>query len=574
MAYDLVIKNGLVVDGSGFPRYRADVGIKDGKIVAKGKIDPNGAKVVDAEGRIVAPGFVDVHTHYDAQIFWDPLLTCSPWHGATTVVMGNCGFTLAPCRPEHRDYLSRMFARVEGINLKALETGLEWEWQTFPEYLNRIKQEKLGVNVGTMIGHCAVRRYIMGEAANEREADDDEIQQMKSVVREGIAAGAFGFTTTLSPTHYGMDGRPVPSRFASHKEVLELASALAEFHIGSIEIITETAVMGEDKFSEADQRLLTNLSLVTGRPINWNELSHTWDRPTAWRQQIEYMERASKEGAQVYGIARCQRLDAIFNLTESTMSFERWPRWHEVLSQPREKTLALLRDPEVRAAMKAEANELDSKNQVWRQLTNVNLVKSKTGKFAEFEGANLKEIGERTGKDLVDVLLDFSVEENLETEFAFIGVRNGDMNAVAEILTSPFALPGISDAGAHTNRLSGSYYSTFLLSHWVRDEGLLTLEDAIKRLTFMPASMYGMWDKGLIREGMAADIVVFDLDKLDWLPAERFNDLPGGDARLVNRAEGFDYLVVGGEVVYDHGEHTGALPGRVITSDEYRYNGG
>ncbi|MCH8196221.1 MAG: amidohydrolase family protein [Chloroflexi bacterium] len=534
MAYDLVIKNGLVVDGSGFPRYRADVGIKDGKIVAKGRIDPNGAKVVDAEGRIVAPGFVDVHTHYDAQIFWDPLLTCSPWHGATTVVMGNCGFTLAPCRPEHRDYLLRMFARVEGINLKALETGLEWEWQTFPEYLNRIKKEKLGVNVGTMIGHCAVRRYIMGEAANEREADDDEIQQMKSVVREGIAAGAFGFTTTLSPTHYGMDGRPVPSRFASHKEVLELASALAEFHIGSIEIITETAVMGEDKFSEADQRLLTNLSLVTGRPINWNELSHTWDRPTAWRQQIEYMERASKEGAQVYGIARCQRLDAMFNLTESTMSFERWPRWHEVLSQPREKTLALLRDPEVRAAMKAEANELDSKNQVWRQLTNVNLVKSKTGKFAEFEGANLKEIGERTGKDLVDVLLDFSVEENLETEFAFIGVRNGDMNAVAEILTSPFALPGISDAGAHTNRLSGSYYSTFLLSHWVRDEGLLTLEDAIKRLTFMPASMYGMWDKGLIREGMAADIVVFDLDKLDWLPAERFNDLPGGDARLVD----------------------------------------
>ncbi|MEE9285639.1 MAG: D-aminoacylase [Dehalococcoidia bacterium] len=574
MGYDLVIKNGLVVDGTGLPRYRADIGIKDGKIVAKGKVDGNGAKVLDAEGRIVAPGFVDVHTHYDAQLFWDPLLTCSPWHGATTVVMGNCGFTLAPCNPQDREYLLRMFARVEGINLKALEIGLEWEWRTFPEYLKRIKQEKLGINLGTMIGHCAVRRYVMGEAANEREADDDEIQRMRNVVREGIAAGAFGFTTTLSPTHYGMDGRPVPSRLASHEEVLELASALAEFHVGSIEIITETAVMGEDRFSEADQKLLTALSLATGRPVNWNELSHTWDRPNAWRQQIAYMEEASRQGAQVFAIARCQRLDAMFNLTDSTMSFERWPRWHDILSQPRDKTLALLRDPEVRAAMKAEADELDLNNPVWRRLTNVALVRSPTGKFAEFEGDNLAEIAQRTGKHVVDVLLDFSVEEGLETEFAFIGVRNGDMNAVAEILSSPFAMPGISDAGAHTNRLSGSYYSTFLLGHWVRDEGLLTLEEAIKRLTFMPASMYGISDKGLIREGMAADIVVFDLDRLKWLPAERFHDFPGGEPRLGNRAEGFDYLVVNGEVVYENGQHTGALPGRVITSDEYRYNGG
>ncbi len=573
MAHDLVIKNGMVLDGTGLPRYRADIGIKNGKIVEKGKIEPNGAKVVDAEGKFVAPGFVDLHTHYDAQILWDPYLSCSPWHGVTTVVMGNCGFTLAPCNPKDRDYLSRMFAQVEGVNLKAVQAGVDWQWRSFPEYLARIRKQKLGVNVATMIGHSAIRRFVMGEAANEREGDADEIQQMRAVVREALAAGAFGFTTSLSPTHYGMDGKPVPSRQASHDEVLELGSALAEFRVGSIEIITETAVMGADQgFSKADQELMTQLSIRSGRPINWNELSHSWERPTTWKKQIAYMQEAARQGAQVYAIARCQRLDSIFNLGDAG-TFAKQPQWKDVLSKPKAEVMQLLRDPHVRARLKAEAEASDKEAPAWRNFNVMTLVRSKSGRYAQYQNMKLGDLAAKLGKHRVDILLDWSLDENLEMEWGYLGIRNGDMNAVAEILRSPFAVPGISDAGAHTNRLSGSYYSTFLLSHWVREKHFLPLEEAVKRLTFMPASLYGFWDRGLIKEGMNADIVVFDFDKLNWLPAERFHDFPGGETRLGNRAEGYDCLVVNGQVVFDHGKPAGALPGKVLDSNDYRYKG-
>ena len=572
MTYDLVIKNGMVVDGSGLPRYRADVGIKDGKIVEKGRINANGAKVIDAEGKFVAPGFVDVHTHYDAQILWDPLLTCSPWHGVTSVVMGNCGFTLAPCLPKDREYISKMFAKVEGMNRNTLDAGIDWRWEDYPSYLDRIEQEKLGINVGCMVGHSAIRRFVMGEAANEREADAGEIQKMRKVVQQAMASGAWGFTTSLSPTHYGWEGEPVPSRQASHEEVLELGSVLAEFRIGSIEIITETAVMGDDTFSEADQRLMTELSLRSGRPVNWNELSQSPDRPNVWRAQMDYMVEAAKQGAQVYAISRCQRLDINFNLQDG-VSFDRWPKFAAVLSMPKEEKIEALKNTETRRVIRAEVDEVDPKQKEWRRLSNAHFGKSVTGKYAEFEGTSLPTMAKQLNKHFVDVIIDCSVEEDFRTEFVFAGIRNRDMDVVAEILRSPFAMAGISDAGAHTDRLSGSYYTTFLLQEWVREKGVLTLEEAIRRLTFMPASLYGLWDKGLIREGMAADVVIFDLDKLRWLPTERFDDFPGGALRLGNRAEGYDQLIVGGEVVFENGRHTGALPGKVLRSSTYRYQG-
>ena len=572
MAHDLVIKNGMVVDGSGMPRYRADVGMKDGKIVEKGKIDPNGARVIDAEGKIVAPGFVDVHTHYDAQILWDALLTCSPWHGVTSVVMGNCGFTLAPCNPEDREYISKMFARVEGMNVNTLDAGIDWRWRSFPEYLKRIQEEKLGVNVGTMVGHSAVRRFVMCEEANNREADADEIQAMKQVVREAMDVGAFGFTTSLSATHYGFDGKPVPSRLASHEEVIELGSTLAEFRIGSIEIITETSVMGGDKFSEADERLLTELSLRSGRPVNWNELSHSWDRPNAWRQQMAYMTEAAKQGAQVYAIARCQRLDTYFNLRNGTQ-FSKLETTRGVLDLPKEEKAAALRKPDIRAKIRDEAEAWDAEQKPWRRVSSMAFVRSGSGRNAQYQGMLLADIGKGQGKHPMDVMLDLALDEDFDAEFANVGIRNGDLNAVQEILTSPFAVAGISDAGAHTDRLSGSYYTTFLLKEWVRDRGAMSLEEAIRRLMFMPASLYGLWDKGLIWEGMAGDGVVFDMDRLDWLPTQRFDDFPGGELRLGNRAEGYDHLIVGGEEVFRNGEHTGALPGKVLLSSDYRYQG-
>ena len=572
MAYDLIIKNGTVVDGTGLPSCKTDVGVKDGRVVARGNLGKDAAKVIDAEGKIVAPGFVDIHTHYDAQILWDPLMTCSPWHGATTVVMGNCGFTLAPCRPQDRDFIARMFARVEGMNLRALEIGVDWKWESFAEYLDHISGIPIGINAATMVGHSSLRRYVMGEDSGKRQANADEVQEMKALVREAMQVGAFGFTTSLSPTHYDWDGSPVPSRLASHDEVIELSSALSEFHVGSLEIISETAVRGPDHFSQADQDLLIKMSLASGRPVNFNELSHTWDRPTVWREQIAFMERASRLGAQVYAVTRYQRLDSMFNLS-SPSSFDKYPKWLEVLSLPREKAVAAMRNSETRAVLVAEIEKTNATEIPARQLPNVAFAKSKTGKYTQYVGQRLGEIGKALGKKPAELVLDWSADENLEAEFSFIGTRNGDMKAVAQIITSPFAIAGISDAGAHTDRLSGAYYSTFLLSHWVRDEKLMTLEEAIRRLTAIPAALYSLHDRGQIREGLPADMVIFDLEKLAWLPTERLNDFPGGESRLANRAEGYEALIVGGKVVMDRGEDTGERPGKVLRSTEYRYNG-
>jgi N-acyl-D-aspartate/D-glutamate deacylase len=571
VSYDLVIKNGTIVDGSGLPRYKSDVAIKGDKIVAKGNIKANGAKVIDATGKIVAPGFVDIHTHYDGQILWDPLLTCSPWHGVTTVVMGNCGFTLAPCKPQDRNYVMEMFAKVEGIDMKALKMGLDWKWQSYPEYLKRIEQVRTGINVATMIGHSALRRYVIGAEASDRPSKPEEIKQMKALVKEALASGAFGFTTSLSPTHYGYDGKPVPSRLATHEEVLELVEPMADHHVGSVEIITETAVMGADRFSDPDKKLMTEISLRTGRPVNWNELSHNWEHPMKWKLQMAYMQEASAQGAQVFAVARCQRLDSVFNLQGSVAQFERWPAWKDVLASSQPERVAKLKDPQVRAKMKAEAANPVSMGGRMRTIADVELVRSTTGRHKQYQGQTLGEIGKRLGKGEVDAMLDIALDENLGTEFAITGLRNGDMSAVAEILSSPYSIAGISDAGAHTNRLSGSNYSTFLLSHWVRKHRLLTLEEAVRRLTFVPASLYGMWDRGLVREGLNADIVIFDAEKVQPLPTERFNDFPGGETRLGNRAEGIDYLIVNGQVAFQNGNHTGALPGTVVKSTSYRF---
>ena len=571
MPGDLLIKGGTVVDGTGKPAYQGDVGVREGKVVDPSAVKP-GTRVIDAEGKIVTPGFIDVHTHYDAQVMWDPLCTCSPWHGVTTVVMGNCGFTLAPTTPQDQEFIMTMFGRVEGMNVNALRKGLDWRWQTFPEYLDRLDEIGLGVNIGTMVGHSAVRRFVMGEAASEREADADEVQQMKAQVREALASGAFGFTTSLSATHYDFDGRPVPSRFASNDEVRELGFTLGEFPgAGSIEIITKSAVRGRG-FTEEDQALLIDLAQKSGRPINWNELSQNYDRGDSWKQQLDFMERSAKQGAMVYAIARCTRLDQQFNLT-IVNPFEHLPTWKEVLSQPREDAMELLRKTDVRATLKQEMDDKEAKTPDHRKFARVVFLKSPTGKYAEFEQMSLGEIAQKTGKHFVDVMIDMSLDEGLLSELAIQGRANGDSKAVRELINGPYSLAGISDAGAHTDRLSGSYFSTYLMAHWVRDEGAMTLEDAVRRLTSMPAGVYGISDRGTLEAGKAGDVAVFDLDALNWSPAERFSDFPGGEDRLGTRAEGYEHLIVDGEEVYTGTQDTGARPGQLLRANRYRENG-
>lgn len=570
MPLDLVIKNGTVVDGTGMPRARTDIGVRKGKVVARGRLDAAGARVIDAEGKIVAPGFVDIHTHYDAQVLWDPLLTCSPWHGTTTVVIGNCGYSLAPALPRDHQYLAEMFAEVEGMNLQTLEAGLDWRWRSFADYLDRISGQPLGLNVATLVGHSALRRCVLGEEANKRESTPDEVTQLQRLFHEGLVAGAFGLSTSRSANHKGMDQLPVPSRLASREELLDLATVLREFHIGGIEIITDGVFRG-DRFPESDEKLLMELSFLSGRPVNYNELSQSSDTPNAWKNQIEFLERATRTGAQIYAVARNQRLDLMFSL-DNTNLLDTWPKWKEALAQPRAKKIQLFQDPTVRAALKEEFRVLATRQPLHRQEASLQFVISATGRYAKYQRRTLVEIGRELGKDPLDILLDWSIDEDLQTTFAFMGVRNGDPAAVAQILKSPFALAGISDAGAHTDRMSGSYYSTFLLSHWVRDQQILTLEEAIRSLTLVPASLYGISDRGMIREGLPADIAIFDLEKLDYLLPERLTDFPAGQSRIATRAAGYDHLIVNGEIVMTQGQATGTLPGNVLRSTSYRHH--
>ncbi len=566
---DLLIRNGTVVDGSGAPARQGDVAIRGGRIVDPSAAKP-GCPVIDAGGQVVAPGFIDIHTHYDAQVMWDPMATCSPWHGVTTVVMGNCGYTLAPCLPRDREYIMQMFARVEGMNANALHHGLDWRWESFDEYLDRVSDAGPGINIGTMVGHSAVRRFVMGEEANTRQADADEVQRMKALVREAISAGAFGFTTSFQRNHMGWDGQPVPSLLATYEEAVELASALSEFPgVGSTEIITRTATQGET-FEDADRDLLISLARRTGRPVNWNELSQNPERGDVWKTQLAFMEQAHREGAPVYAVSRCQSLDVTFNLAQADF-FDRWPTWQSVLSRPIPEAMEALKTDQARAAMRQEAEAGDATLPDYRRFDRMVVLRSKTGRHAASEGQTLGALSEQQGKSPFDVLADIALDEELGTELAFRGVRNGDPKVVAEIVSSPYSLAGISDAGAHTNRLSGSYYSTYLLSHWVRETGVLSLEDAVRRLTSMQASVYGISDRGLLREGMAGDVTVFDLEALDWLPAERLDDFPGGESRLANRAQGYRAVIVDGEAIYEDGSDTGRRPGRVIRSSEYRH---
>ncbi len=565
MPYDLIIKNGTVADGTGMPRRRADVAVVEGRIAAVGRVDGRAARVIDAEGAIVAPGFIDIHTHYDAQVLWDGLLTCSPWHGVTTVLTGNCGYTLAPCRPADRDFLAGMFARVEGVDIEVLKSSLDWEWATFPEYLARVERQRLGINVGVLVGHSAVRRYVLGEASATRASTDAEVREQRRLVREALAAGAWGFSTSLSPTHRCPDGSPVPSRQATHAEVIELGAALAEFGVGSVEVLPES-YRAPEGFSEADERLMVRLSMESGRPVNWNELSHVWETPGAWRRQLATMERASAAGAAVYAVARCQRLDVPWSFLHPGPAFSAFPRWREVLRQPAEQRKRSLADPAVRAALRADADRTDPTMLEYRRLPNMIVVRAKRPEHRKLEGRRLGDLASATGRHVVDEMLAIAQDEGYETEFAIVGVRNGDPEAVATMLRSPYAIAGISDAGAHMDRMSGSVYSTFLLAHWVRERGLLTLEEAVRRLTFMPAMVYGLRDRGLIQVGMAADIVVFDAERVRPLDTEPFQDLPGGRTRLGNRADGVRHVMVNGQGILEDGRDTGARPGRLLRS--------
>jgi N-acyl-D-aspartate/D-glutamate deacylase len=556
--YDLLIQGGRLYDGSGLPSCIGDVAVQDGKIVEAGRLRGTARRTVNADGLAVAPGFIDFHTHLDAQLLWDPIASSSCFHGITTVIPGNCGLTLAPSRPQDRESILDSFVRVEAMPAKVLKDAVSWEWESFGEYLNRLNG-RLGVNVAALLGHCALRQYVMGEAACERAATADEIGRMKRVLKESVLAGAIGFSTNRNPVHMRTDGRPIASRLADDQELFELAGVLGELNRGSIQISIGTLGIAVPEKKGVD--LFKRLASV-GRPVIWQAIAHRWDKPDQWRELLDLAEESLAAGVPSFPLCNARLFNNRFNLKNAQV-FDDLPTWKQILFTPLERRMEIFRDPEARQKLRYEAVENHFRSRFSRRWDLVYMIKAATPKNKPLEGKSVAEIAQMQNKEVLDAFLDLSLEENLDTLFQ-TSSNNGDEKAVAEILKSPFTLVGQSDAGAHLIYDAGYGYATRFLGHWIRERKIMSLEEGVRKLTFMVASIFGLNDRGLIRPGMAADLVLFDPQTVGDCEAELANDLPGGEKRLIQRAKGVQMTIVNGQVLTEDGKHTGALPGKVL----------
>jgi N-acyl-D-aspartate/D-glutamate deacylase len=559
MAYEMLIKGGRIYDGSGLPSFLGDVAISDGRIVETGRINGQADRVINADGLAVSPGFIDFHTHLDAQLLWDPIATSSCFHGITTVIPGNCALALAPCKEQDHDSILRSFERVEAISLPALRAGVEWDWTTFPQYLNRLRG-RLGVNVGALMGHCALRQFVMGSAATERAATPAEIAQMKEVLKDGVRAGAIGFSTNQNPVHMFADGRPIASRLATNEEIIELACALGEINKGVVQI--SRGSLGVSVPTVETVKLFEEISEKSGRPVIWQSIAHRWDKPNEWRELLNLAEESLAKGIQSYPLCNARLFNNRLTLKNAQV-FDDLPTWKTLLFLPLEERVKAFRDPETRRKLRYEAVEEKKPSRFSRRWDLVYMIKAATAANKHLEKKSVVEIAKVRGQDVIDAFLDLSLEEGLDTEFQ-TSSTNGDEQAVAEIIRSPFVLVGQSDAGAHLIYDAGFGYATRLLGYWIREKQIMSLEEGVRKLTFMVASIFGLPDRGLLRPGMAADLVLFDPATIRECEPEMVSDLPGGEKRLIQKANGIEMTIVNGQVLVAHGEHTGALPGAVL----------
>ena len=558
--YDLILKGGRIYDGSGLPSFLGDVAIRDGRIEEIGRINAAADQVLDVGGLAVAPGIIDFHTHFDAQLWWDPLASTSHEHGVTTVVTGNCGLTLAPCKPESRDALIGTFVRVEAMPRESLQAGIPWEWTTHGEYLNALEKKPLGLNVATLVGHCAVRQYAMGEACVEREANDSEIAETEKLVRQGMAAGAFGFSTNSNQSHYREDGKPVASRFAALDEIARLCRVVGESRRGLVQF-THGAFATPEHVAHISQWYDTILK-ETQRPLIGESIRHRWSEPELWRKQLNDVEERCRQGYAAYAMTSTRPSVRRWTLKDSNR-LDEIPAWKTLMIMPLELRKILFRDPKTRDELDKATTEGMPIN-FSRRWNCISIKKAARAENKNLEGKNIDELAQSQSKRPIDAFLDLALGEDLETTFED-STTQGDIQAVKEIFNSPHVLLGQSDAGAHVaNATPGFGYSTILLAHWVRQRQIMSLEDAVKKLTFLPASIFGIHDRGLLRPGMAADVLVFDPEKIDLAEPEKVADLPEGAQRYIQRAKGIHYTVVNGSVLMKNGSHTGVYPGRVL----------
>jgi len=560
--YDLVIKNGVVVDGSGLPGYRADVGVRHGRIANIGRIRERAREVIDADGHVVAPGIVDGHTHMDAQVFWDPLGTSSCYHGITTVVMGNCGFTLAPCAEKDKDLVVRNLQRAEDIPPQAMEAGIRWQWTTFPEFLDCLDSLPKGINYSGYLGHSALRTYVMGERAFEQAATEDDLKAMERELRDGLRAGAIGFTTSRSPAHETPDGRLVASRLATWDEVRRLVSVMGDLGTGIFELAGEGVdrAPGDPGLREYHVRL-RDLAVESGRPITFGLFSRRGVKDV-WRSYLALLDETAAAGGRMFGQAHSRSLSALLSFRTQT-PFDRLPVWKELRARPEAEQLRMLRDPALRRRLVEASGARDGRRPVGTEARPADYDWLFIFDTVQGPHRSVAEVARERGQHPAETMIDLAVDKNLDL-FFLQPIANEDQDFALEIMRHPRMVTTFSDSGAHVSQLMDSSLQTHLLSHWVREKQAFTLEQAVRMLTLVPATLWGFHDRGLIREGMAADLMVFDPDTISAEMPEVVDDLPAGARRLVQRTRGIAATVVNGEVLLRDGKHTGALPGQLL----------
>ena len=556
MGYDLLIKGGTVIDGTGAARRQADIAVKDGKIAEIGRIKDGAAKTIDADGCVVAPGFIDPHTHYDAQICWDPAISPSLWHGVTSVVMGNCGVGIAPCRPEAREVAMRDLVNVEAIPFKVLNAGITWDWVTFPQFLDAADKRSSALNLGFIAPLTPFRHWVMGEASLEREANPEETTRIAGLIGEAVDAGAFGFSTTVLNQHMGYQARPLACRNASRDELKAYCNVLKQKGKGAIEIaLTQTVGLMNDE----EEDLLATLLAESGRPVTFLALFQRDDLPEACPETRRRARAHPGAVPQTSPLALTREVNM-----RNPFSFAAFKCWSRVFAdKSKEAQCKVYADPAFRNAFRDELKTASGFSGDWRRIT---VHETHKPELKRYEGRSVGEIAKERGKDGLDTFLDLTLEDDLDIEFV-LAQFNVDVARVTENLTDPNVLIALGDGGAHVDMLCDAGYPTYLLGTWVRERQIMSLEQAVARLSSQPADLFGIKGRGRLAPGNAADIAVFDPETIGSASrGERRFDLPGGAKRMVMPSRGVEYTIVSGEVVYAGGQATGATPGTVLRS--------
>ncbi len=606
--YDMIIRNGTIVDGTGgLPAYRGDVAIKHGKIAwISGRIKASAQTELDATGCIVAPGAIDLHTHYDLQLNWEPYATMSGWHGVTSVTIGQCGFGFAPCKPEDREAAMRLMTRIEAIPLHTMELGLRWDWVTFPQWLDSLDRHPLGINVGALVPFNALRLYVLGveEARTRLRATDKDTKQMQAILYEAMKAGAFGWSAMKTLANRPDDGRFIPSQVASNEEFLALAEVLSEFGVGHIgwtrgaaerplppgepdligggdpgpvvaAVTGVSALLMEAVEGDAPGRgredFLIQLCLASGRPLQWGAVSYNEHAPTRYKEQLAFLERAHAEGALMYAQTSAMPSSPVFELAEYN-GFDSMPHWIDPFVGTPEERIAKLKRPGVRDLMRQDVGKYAGAGggaDAASDWSKMRVVEIRHPRNFQYEGKTIAELAHMTGKHPMDAMLDLALDEDLRTEFTFTPAAGTDPKAVAEVVNHPYTHPCVSDGGAHTRyQTLGSWPVTFLATR-VRDQQVMSLEKAHYKISGLPAWIAGFTDRGILKEGYAADIIVYDQAKLglQYDSPVYATDFPGGERRIIQKAKGIRYTIVNGVVTFEEGTVcTGATPGKLLRS--------